>query len=107
MQQRVQQATGRRIDFLGEGWNFGEIKDGARFVQASQLSLNGTGIGTFNDRMRDAVRGGSASDNAERIRAEQGVVSGLVLHPNEKAPPRESTVLLFQSCAILESRVFV
>jgi pullulanase/glycogen debranching enzyme len=94
MQQRVQQATGRRIDFLGEGWNFGEIKDGARFVQASQLSLNGTGIGTFNDRMRDAVRGGSASDNAERIRAEQGVVSGLVLHPNEKAPPRESTVLL-------------
>ena len=94
MHQRVQQATGRRIDFIGEGWNFGEIKDGARFVQASQLSLNGTGIGTFNDRLRDAVRGGSASDNAQRIRAEQGYVSGLVLHPNEVAPPREREVLL-------------
>ena len=94
MQQRVQQATGRRIDFIGEGWNFGEIKDGARFVQASQLSLNGTGIGTFNDRLRDAVRGGSASDNAERIRAEQGYVSGLVLTPNEVAPARERAVLL-------------
>jgi len=94
MQQRVQQATGRRIDFIGEGWNFGEIKDGARFVQASQLSLNGTGIGTFNDRLRDAVRGGSASDNAQRIRAEQGVVSGLVLHPNDAAPPRKMDVLL-------------
>jgi pullulanase len=93
MQQRVQQATGRRIDFIGEGWNFGEIKDGARFVQASQLSLNGTGIGTFNDRLRDAVRGGSASDNAQRIRADQGYVSGLVLQPNEVAPPRESAVL--------------
>ena len=94
MQQRVQQATGRRIDFIGEGWNFGEIKDGARFVQASQLSLNGTGIGTFNDRLRDAVRGGSASDNAERIRAEQGYVSGLVLQPNEVAPARDRAVLL-------------
>ena len=94
MQQRVQQATGRRIDFIGEGWNFGEIKDGARFVQASQLSLNGTGIGTFNDRLRDAVRGGSASDSAERIRAEQGYVSGLVLQPNEVAPARDRAVLL-------------
>lgn len=94
MHQRVQQATGRRIDFIGEGWNFGEIKDGARFIQASQLSLNGTGIGTFNDRLRDAVRGGSASDNAQRIRADQGYVSGLVLHPNEVSPPREREVLL-------------
>ncbi len=94
MHQRVQQATGRRIDFIGEGWNFGEVKDGARFVQASQLSLGGSGIGTFNDRLRDAVRGGGASDNAQRIRAEQGYVSGLVLHPNEVAPPREREVLL-------------
>lgn len=94
MLQRVREATGRRIDFIGEGWNFGEIKDGARFIQASQLSLNGTGIGTFNDRLRDAVRGGSASDNADRIRAEQGYVSGLVLNPNEAAAPIDPAALL-------------
>jgi hypothetical protein len=50
---------------VGEGWNFGEVANGARFVQASQLSLNGTGIGTFNDRLRDAIRGGGAGDSVE------------------------------------------
>ena len=43
--------------FYGEGWNFGEVADGARFEQASQLNLGGTEIGSFNDRPRDAVRG--------------------------------------------------
>ena len=85
MQKRLGTALGRRIDFIGEGWNFGEVADGARFVQASQLSLNGTGIGTFNDRLRDAVRGGSASDTPERIQADQGYISGLVLQPNAQA----------------------
>ena len=42
--------------FYGEGWNYGEVADGARFEQASQLNLGGTEIGTFNDRLRDAVR---------------------------------------------------
>ena len=76
MQQRVQQVTGRRIDFVGEGWNFGEVANGARFVQASQLSLNGTGIGTFNDRLRDAIRGGGASDAVENLVRLPGFVSG-------------------------------
>ena len=43
---------------IGEGWNFGEVADGARFVQASQLGSNGSGIATFSDRARDAIRGG-------------------------------------------------
>jgi pullulanase-type alpha-1,6-glucosidase len=85
MQKRLDKALGRRIDFIGEGWNFGEVANGARFVQASQLSLNGTGIGTFNDRLRDAVRGGSASDTPERIQSDQGFISGLVLNPNTQA----------------------
>ncbi|MFM1948723.1 MAG: Pullulanase precursor [Pseudomonadota bacterium] len=76
IQQRVQQATGRRIDFVGEGWNFGEVANGARFVQASQLSLNGTGIGTFNDRLRDAIRGGGASDAVENLVKMPGFISG-------------------------------
>ncbi len=75
-QARVQKATGRRIDFVGEGWNFGEVANGQRFVQASQLSLNGSGIGTFNDRLRDAIRGGSASDSIENLMRTPGYVSG-------------------------------
>ena len=47
------------IPLVGEGWNFGEVANGARFVQASQLSLKGDGIGTFSDRARDAMRGGA------------------------------------------------
>lgn len=43
--------------FYGEAWNFGEVADGARFEQASQLNIGGTEIGSFNDRIRDAVRG--------------------------------------------------
>jgi pullulanase len=53
----VNAASGRRIDLIGEGWNFGEVENGKRFVQAAQRSLNGSGIGSFSDRGRDAARG--------------------------------------------------
>lgn len=64
LQARLKRELGREVQLIGEGWNFGEVASGARFVQASQLSLNGTGIGTFSDRGRDAVRGGAAGDDA-------------------------------------------
>ncbi len=50
---------GSSIYLYGEGWDFGEVAGGARGANASQLPMAGTGIGTFNDRMRDAVRGGN------------------------------------------------
>ncbi|GAA5158814.1 pullulanase-type alpha-1,6-glucosidase [Ornithinimicrobium tianjinense] len=53
---------GRAVHLYGEGWNFGEVAGNGRFVQAVQGQLDGTGIGTFNDRLRDAVRGGSVHD---------------------------------------------
>jgi pullulanase/glycogen debranching enzyme len=81
LQRRLRAATGREIPLIGEGWNFGEVADGARFVQASQLSLNGTGIGTFNDRLRDAARGGSATDNTRPL-ADQGFLNGEFYDPN-------------------------
>ena len=41
----------------------------ARFAQATQVNMAGTGIGTFNDRLRDAVRGGgSFGDDPARAR---------------------------------------
>jgi pullulanase-type alpha-1,6-glucosidase len=70
---------GRSIVLYGEGWNFGEVANDARFVQATQLNMAGTGIGTFNDRLRDAVRGGGPFDGNPRI---QGFASGLFTDPN-------------------------
>ncbi|MES2041321.1 MAG: alpha-1,6-glucosidase domain-containing protein [Pseudomonadota bacterium] len=92
MQAKLLQETGRQIQFLGEGWNFGEIADGKRFVQASQLSLNGSGIGSFSDRARDALRGGGHGDAGEGIVKNQGYINGLVHMPNawsDKARPRQ------------------
>ncbi|WP_240670073.1 pullulanase-type alpha-1,6-glucosidase [Actinoplanes solisilvae] len=51
---------GKEICLYGEGWNFGEVADDARFAQATQINMAGTGIGTFNDRLRDAARGGGS-----------------------------------------------
>jgi len=82
LQQRVNKATGRHVNLIGEGWNFGEVASGARFVQASQLSLNGSGIGTFSDRGRDAVRGGSAGDNGDAQIRNQGFINGMVYERN-------------------------
>jgi pullulanase-type alpha-1,6-glucosidase len=70
---------GRGIYVYGEGWNFGEIANDVRFTQATQANLAGTGIGTFNDRLRDAVKGGGPFDGNPRL---QGFASGLYTDPN-------------------------
>jgi len=94
LQRKVNAAAGRKVQLIGEGWNFGEVADGARFVQASQLSLNGSGIGTFNDRTRDAVRGGSAGDAGEALFKRQGWINGLVYDPNAHAGQVPASELL-------------
>lgn len=81
LQAQVDAAAGRRVELIGEGWNFGEVADGARFVQAAQGALNGSGIATFSDRARDAIRGGGPADHGEALFA-QGYVNGLVDAPN-------------------------
>jgi pullulanase-type alpha-1,6-glucosidase len=70
---------GSAILLYGEGWNFGEVAGNARFVQATQANMAGTGIGTFNDRLRDAVRGGGPFDANPRL---QGFATGLFTDPN-------------------------
>ena len=70
---------GKRVYLYGEGWNFGEVADNALFRQASQGQLGGTGIGTFSDRLRDAVRGGGPFDEDPR---KQGFGSGEATDPN-------------------------
>ncbi len=83
----LRHAVGRDVQLIGEGWNFGEVADGARFEQASQLALGGTGIGTFSDRARDAVRGGGPSDQGQALLANQGYINGLVYDRNPHAKP--------------------
>jgi len=77
------QAVDKDTYFYGEGWNFGEIANNQRFVQASQLELSGTQIGTFTDRLRDAVRGGAFSAQGKAIRQSQGIGNGLGTYANE------------------------
>ncbi|MBQ1784249.1 MAG: pullulanase-type alpha-1,6-glucosidase [Gammaproteobacteria bacterium] len=83
-------AVNPNMYFYGEGWNFGEVANDARFVQARQENLAGTGIGSFSDRMRDAVRGGRF--NTSDIRAAQGWASGLHTFPNERVTAGASTL---------------
>lgn len=69
---------GKAIYVYGEGWDFGEVANNARGINASQKNLAGTGIGSFNDRLRDGVRGGSHSSHPQ----DQGFCTGLFFSPN-------------------------
>ncbi|PKO00871.1 MAG: DUF3372 domain-containing protein [Chloroflexi bacterium HGW-Chloroflexi-4] len=69
---------GKSIYIYGEGWDFGEVAKNARGINATQLNIGGTGIGVFNDRMRDAVRGGNPFDDLRL----QGFSTGLYMNPN-------------------------
>ena len=69
---------GKSIYIYGEGWDFGEVANNGRGKNATQLNIAGTGIGVFNDRLRDAVRGGSPFSDPR----EQGFATGLVLASN-------------------------
>ena len=77
---------GSKIYLYGEGWNFGEVQNGTRGQNAVQINMAGTGIGTFNDRLRDAVRGGGPFDGADLLRANQGFGNGLYVDPNGALP---------------------
>src|SRR5512140_1393282 len=63
----------------------GELGGYKQGVAATQINMSGTGIGTFNDRIRDATRGGSAFDSLWDLRLHQGFATGLVYAPNERS----------------------
>jgi len=85
----------RKVDedtyFYGEGWNFGEVASNSQFIQASQLELGGSEIGTYTDRLRDAVRGGG-----NNTRDSQGIGNGLQLQPNDRQVKGSSVQNKFQ-----------
>jgi pullulanase len=65
------------IYLYGEGWDFGEVANDALGVNATQTNMAGTGIGTFSDRGRDAIRGGGPFDRGGALIAHQGFMNGL------------------------------
>ncbi|MBV9106134.1 MAG: pullulanase-type alpha-1,6-glucosidase [Verrucomicrobia bacterium] len=71
------------IYLYGEGWDFGEVASNALGENATQINMAGTGIGTFSDRGRDAIRGGSASDRGPTLVASQGFINGLWYDEND------------------------
>jgi pullulanase-type alpha-1,6-glucosidase len=70
---------GATIYVYGEGWDFGEVANNARGINATQLNIGGSGIGVFNDRVRDSIRGGSPFGDLQK----QGFIDGLFYDPNE------------------------
>ncbi|MFT7724059.1 MAG: DUF3372 domain-containing protein [Roseateles sp.] len=94
---RVEAAAGRPVQIVGEGWNFGEVANGARFVQAEMLSLNGSGIGSFNPLMRDAVRGGGCCDSGNALVSEQGYVNGYFYDANASASGQDRGTLMWMA----------
>ena len=70
---------GKAVYLYGEGWNFGEVANNARFTQATQgPALGGTGIGSFSDRLRDACAGRAFDEDPRK----QGFGSGEATDPN-------------------------
>lgn len=83
----VARAINPDVYFYGEGWNFGEVANDRQFVQATQANLAGTGIGSFSDRLRDAVRGGGPFDGGKYLRKNQGFGNGQWADPNDLQQP--------------------
>lgn len=79
---------GENIFIYGEGWNFGEVADNRIFEQATQMNLGGSGIGNFNDRIRDAIKGGFFSWDGRS----QGFANGRYLFPNEENEATDETL---------------
>lgn len=71
--------------FFGEGWD----QDSASNVvggenNATQINMHDTLIGTFNDRIRDAVRGSGPFDHGDALIKLQGFATGRCTEINDK-----------------------
>ena len=87
---------GSKIYLYGEGFNFGDTANNQIGPNASQINLYGFGVGTFNDRIRDGIRGGSPFTD-ERV---QGFATGLFTDSSDftgsSLPPTAQQDQLFQ-----------
>ncbi|WP_172120572.1 pullulanase-type alpha-1,6-glucosidase [Actinomyces faecalis] len=82
-------AVGHEPYLYGEGWNMGEVADNALFRQAVQGQVGaeeGLHVGTFNDRVRDALHGGSLGPDPC---VGQGLGTGAASHPTGRGSEAE------------------
>jgi pullulanase len=84
---------GSQLLLYGEGWSFGSLFDYAPQEAMTLENSFGTGYGFFNDRLRDAVRGGT-TNAAEK--SDQGFATGLFFDFNQEpanrnTPPDEAS----------------
>nr|WP_315215420.1 alpha-1,6-glucosidase domain-containing protein [uncultured Duganella sp.] len=93
LQAAVNAAAQRDIYIYGEAWNFGTVGNDARFVQARQANMYGSGIGSFNDRLRDAVRGGGCCDSGASLINQQGFINGAFYDPNAQSTQTRDDLL--------------
>lgn len=93
LQAAVNAAAQRDIYLYGEAWNFGTVGNDARFVQARQANMYGSGIGSFNDRLRDAVRGGGCCDSGASLINQQGFINGAFYDPNAQSTQTREDLL--------------
>lgn len=92
---------GSKIYMYGEAWDFGEVANNNRGVNASIRNISGNGIGVFNDRCRDALRGGSAFAGM----FDQGFATGLYSQANneERRNQEHQKWVLFEFCDIIKA----
>ncbi len=73
---------GSKIYIYGEGFQIAEAANNAIGPNASQINLYGTGIGSFNDRIRDSIRGGNIFATDLPNLQTQGFATGLFTDPS-------------------------
>ncbi len=78
---------GSKIILYGEGWSFGSLFNHAPAESMSIENSYGTGYGFFNDRLRDAVRGGT-TNSVEK--SDQGFATGLYFDFNYEPANRNT-----------------
>ena len=74
---------------FGEAWAFGSLNDRRPDLAMTQKNSFGSGIGVFNDRLRDALRGGTTNLSEP---ADQGFITGLFDNFNYSPRNRNSPV---------------
>lgn len=80
---------GAKVVLYAEAWPFGSLEELSPGSAFTQLRSYGLGVGTFNDRMRDALRGGT-TDPKEK--SDQGFATGLFWDFNHEPANRNTPI---------------
>ena len=87
---------GSKIYLYGEGFNFGDTANNQIGPNASQVNLYGFGIGTFNDRIRDGIRGGSPFTDERVLGFATGLFTDASTFTNGSLSPSQQESQLLQ-----------